>query len=85
MISKSPRRGTPPLPVGTRVQRIAGGQLGTVQKYDCSVGQFPVRWDDLWDGCGARWEICIPADVRAFTPTSGRHAPATRPDRRVAS
>jgi hypothetical protein len=53
--------GDPPLPPGTRVRCRSTGALGTVEPYACSVGQFPVRWDD--PGTGAVWKICLAGDV----------------------
>jgi hypothetical protein len=42
------------LPPYTQVKRIVGGWIGEVQRYDCSIGSFPVAWSNgLWELCGA--------------------------------
>lgn len=48
-----------PLPPGTHVVRLIGGQHGVVQKYGVhySCGPFPVRW------VGGLWEIVAADDV----------------------
>ncbi len=62
--ARTPLRGNPPLPVGTRVRRLDTGQIGTVQTYqpECSVGTFPVRWSGtgLWALCGSDDVAVIP-------------------------
>jgi hypothetical protein len=65
MTTNSLRHRLPLLPPGTKVRRVDGEQLGTVQKYgmEHSSGCFPVRWDLLWEGSGAVWETCGFDDV----------------------
>lgn len=53
--------GSSPLPPGTKVVCRATGARGRVMDYDCSVGQFPVRWND--PGTGVMWETCVAGDV----------------------
>ena len=50
-------RGLPVLPPHTQVRRVHGGWLGEVQKYDASVGSFPVAWRNGF------WELCKVDDV----------------------
>lgn len=73
-----PRYQSALLPPGTRVQRWPGGQLGTVQQYQpqWSIGTFPVRWDDLWDGAGGVWETCGYNDVKVVPRVVRRSAVA---------
>jgi hypothetical protein len=57
----------------TRVKRNVGGWLGTVQKYDCSVGGFPVRYD------GGMWELVGIDDVTVLQPKVPRVRKRARP------
>ena len=50
-------RGLTVLPPQTMVKRRVGGMIGEVQKYDCSVGSFPVAWRN------GSWELCGTDDV----------------------
>ena len=66
MTRRQPRRmGPAPLPPGTHVVRLIGGQHGVVQKYgvEYSVGCFPVRW------AGGMWESCGSDDVAVIRQT----------------
>ena len=63
---KQTLQGRSVLPPETRVARVVGGWLGVVQKFDCSVGGFPVRWD------GGLWEICGIDDVTVVIQTPPR-------------
>lgn len=69
------RHQLPLLPPGTRVQRLAGGQLGTVQQYgmEHSSGCFPIRWD------GGLWETCGADDVRVIPATGAKPRSAKGP------
>jgi hypothetical protein len=47
-------QGLPVLKPHTVVKRRTGGWIGEVQKYDCSIGSFPVAWrNGFWELCGA--------------------------------
>lgn len=64
----------PLLPPGTKVQRVAGGQLGTVQQYgmEHSSGCFPVRWaNGLWETCGTDDVRVIPSVATKPRSTKG--------------
>lgn len=67
MIRRTPRRmGPAPLPPGTHVVRLIGGQHGVVQKYgvEFPVGTFPIRWS------GGLWEIVGADDVAVIRETA---------------
>lgn len=65
-----PLRGTPPLPPGTQVRRLHGGQLGTVRTTH-NIGTFSVEWP------GGVWEVCGTGDVRAVTAETARAVTAS--------
>jgi hypothetical protein len=65
--------GDPPLPPGTEVVCRVTGARGRVMNYDCSVGQFPVRWQ------GGMWETCVVGDVRVIWPPVPMTKPSAAP------
>jgi hypothetical protein len=65
--------GDPPLPPGTEVVCRVTGARGRVMNYDCSVGQFPVRWQ------GGMWESCVAGDVTVIASARPFVRPSATP------